>query len=112
MFAALLDFILFILIAPALLVFGIVQFLAELVRTVFEVHLLACAAALAAIGWALWPHITPDTKRPFVTLIELVAQLRIGGIPLPALMFFMSAGCLISSFVAAVILNKPWGERQ
>jgi hypothetical protein len=104
MFVSLIEFIVFVLVFPAFLMFAVMVFLDEVIGMLFEVHLLAWAVGLAAMGWALSASST--------AIIQTVARIQIDGIPFPVILLLLSAACLISSFVAAVILNKNWGEPQ
>lgn len=104
MFASLIEFVLFVLMFPAFLMSAVIVFLEKPIGMLFEVHLLACAVGLAAMGFGLSARST--------AIIGALARIQIDGIPLPVVLLFLSAACLISSFVAAVILNKTWREPQ
>jgi len=97
---ALLEVIVFLLILPYVLFGMLLAHIAHVIGQVLEPRLLLAGVWFGAMGAWLLPSSTPDDSRPFLSLVEVVAQSHIGPVPTPAALLGV-AGLL--AVVAAVV---------
>ncbi|MGL0788790.1 hypothetical protein [Xanthomonas translucens] len=98
---ALLEFVFWLLILPYVLFGMLLAHIAHAITQVFEPRLLLSGVWFGAMGAWLLPSSTPDDSRPFVSLVEMVAQSHIGPVPTPAALIAVAALLVIAAAVVA-----------
>nr|WP_192963330.1 hypothetical protein [Pseudomonas fluorescens]CEK42136.1 hypothetical protein PQBR57_0183 [Pseudomonas fluorescens SBW25] len=96
---ALVEFFILFLVWPYVLFGIILAKIWEAVCTVFQPALLMASVWIASMGLLLLPSSFP-TDRPYVTMVELVAQGHIFGIQTPNAIFCVAAIVLVLSVFA------------
>ncbi|MBV6885842.1 hypothetical protein [Xanthomonas euvesicatoria] len=99
---ALLEFVFWLLILPYVLFGLLLAHIARAIAQVFESRLLLAGVWFGAMGAWLLPDSTPDDSRPFVTLVEMVAQSHIGPVPTPAVLLGVAGLLVIAAAVVAL----------
>lgn len=98
---AIIEFFLLLLILPFFL-FGVV--LSKIGKTItdnFEpIQLLSCVW-LSTIGYCLLPYREVNESRPYVSLVEAIAQSHVLGISTPILLFTMAGLLFVTSIIVA-----------
>ena len=100
---ALLEIAFFLLFLPFVL-FGLLLGYIGQVLTAFEPRLFLAAVWCVAVGAYLAPHSEVDDSRPFVTLVESLAQSHIGPVPMPVV--FLSVACWLAAVAAVVAARR------
>lgn len=98
---AIIEFFLLLLILPFFL-FGVV--LSKIGKTItdnFEpIQLLSCVW-LSITGYCLLPYREVNESRPYVGIVEAIAQSHVVGIPTPILLFTMAGLLFVTSIIVA-----------
>lgn len=99
---AILEFLIFLLLLPYILFGVLLAKIWESVCMVFQPVLLLVAVWIASLGMFLLPSMAPD-DRPWLSLVESIAQSHVFGVPTPFAIFGM-AGCVL---IVSVIARQP-----
>ncbi|HCF3018602.1 TPA: hypothetical protein NIB55_005872 [Pseudomonas aeruginosa] len=91
---AILELLIFLLLLPYILFGILLAKIWEAVCMVFQPVLLLIAVWIASLGVFLLPSMAPN-DRPWVTLVESIAQSHVFGVPTPFAIFGM-AGCVLA----------------
>lgn len=96
---AILEFLFFLLLLPYILFGVLLAKIWEVVCMVFQPVLLLLAVWIASIGLFLLPSMAPN-DRPWLSLVESIAQSHVFGVPTPFAIFGMAGCVLIVSVIA------------
>lgn len=96
---AILEFLFFLLLLPYILFGVLLAKIWEAVCMVFQPVLLLLAAWIASLGLFLLPSMAPN-DRPWLSLVESIAQGHVFGVPTPFAIFGMAGCVLIVSVIA------------
>jgi len=99
--AALIELIIFIIFLPYILFGVVLAMIFDAICSVFEPKLLMGAIWMVAVGIWLLGHM-PQNDVPWQSMIEVVAQSRVLGVPTP----FIPMGVAICLLVAALVARK------
>jgi len=96
---AILEFLFFLLLLPCILFGVLLAKIWESVCMVFQPVLLLVAVWIASLGLFLLPSMAPN-DRPWLSLVESIAQSHVFGVPTPFAIFGMAGCVLIVSVIA------------
>ncbi|WP_101869656.1 hypothetical protein [Xanthomonas citri] len=100
----LLEVFFFILLFPFMVVGVALRFIAEAIRTIFNVPLLALATWLASAAILLANNANPDPDRLWITPLEQIASAQVGGFQAPVFFALLAATALTASALLRVWL--------
>lgn len=103
---ALLEFVFWLLILPYVLFGLLLAHIAHIITQAFEPRLLLAGVWFGAMGAWLLPSSTPDDSRPFLTLVEVVAQSHIGPVPTPAALLAVAGLLVVAAAVVAFRMRQ------
>lgn len=98
---ALVEFVVWLLILPYVLFGLLLTHIAHVFAQVFDSRLLLAGVWFGVMGARLLPSRTPDDSRPFVSLVEMVAQSHIWRVPTPAALIGVAGILVVASAVVA-----------
>jgi len=98
---ALVEFVIWLLLLPYVLFGLLLTHIAHAFAQAFESRLLLAGVWFGVMGARLLPISTPDDSRPFVSLVEMVAQSHIGWVPTPAALLGVAGFLVVTSAVVA-----------
>jgi hypothetical protein len=96
---AILEFLVFLLLLPYILFGVLLAKIWKAVCMVFQPVLLLLAVWIASLGLFLLPNMAPN-DRPWLSLVESIAQSHVFGAPTPFAIFGMAGCVLIVSVIA------------
>lgn len=96
---AILEFLFFLLLLPYILFGVLLAKIWEAVCMVFQPVLLLLAVWIASLGLFLLPSMALN-DRPWLSLVESIAQSHVFGVPTPFAIFGMAGCVLIVSVIA------------
>lgn len=96
---AILEFLIFLFLLPYILFGVLLAKIWESVCTVFQPVLLLVAVWIASFGFFFLPSMAPN-DRPWLSLVESIAQSHVFSVPTPFAIFGVAGCVLIVSVIA------------
>lgn len=96
---AILEFLIFLILLPYILFGVLLAKIWEAVCMVFQPVLLLVAVWITSLGLFLLPSMEPN-DRPWLSLVESIAQSHVFGVQTPFAIFGVAAGVLVVSVIA------------
>lgn len=98
---AIIELVLLFLILPFFLFGFVLRRMVKVITDNFEPIQLLSSIWLSLVSYCLLPYREIDESRPYISMIEVVAQGHIFGISIPTFMFSMAGLLLITSVIVA-----------
>jgi hypothetical protein len=98
---AIVEFVLLLLVLPFFLFGVVLRKIGKTITDNFEPIQLLSSIWFSIIGYCLLPFREVDESRPYISLVEVIAQSHIVGMSTPIFLFSMAGVLFITSVIVA-----------